>query len=131
MSLIGDQSCHSQQRKKACNIDHRTVSNETHIIYTYLSVVLYNETCPYRPLKGPSNRGLCRQVVLIQRCFSTSEVDNEPTYCGLYRQVVLVRRCFSTTEVDNEPAYCGLYRHVVFIYKWSLKLRQVSLYMRA
>ena len=39
-------------------------------------------------IQGPSNCGLFRQVVLIWRCISTTEVDNEPTYCGLYRQVV-------------------------------------------
>ena len=47
----------------------------------------YRKTCLQLSFTGPSNRGLCRQVVLVQRCFSTTEVDNEPAYSGLYRQV--------------------------------------------
>ena len=43
------------------------------------------------------------------------------------RCMVLVQRCFSTTEVNIEPAYSGLYKQVVFICEWSL--RQVSLYL--
>ena len=50
-----------------------------------------------------------------------------PNDCGLYRQVVLVLRCFNTTEVNNEPAYSGLCTQVVFVCKWSF--RQASLYV--
>ena len=42
-----------------------------------------------------------------------TEVDYVTAYCGLCRQVVLVQRCISMTEVDYVPAYCGLCRQVV------------------
>ena len=37
-----------------------------------------------------------------------------------------MQRCFSTTEVANEPTYSGHCGQVVFCVRWSL--RQVSLY---
>ena len=77
---------------------------------------------------GPNDCGLYRQVVLVQRGFSTTGVNYEPAYHGLCRQVVIVWRYFSTTEVDVEPAYSGHYGQVVFICKWSL--RQVSPYIQ-
>ena len=44
-----------------------------------------------RPLKQPNDGGLCRQVVLIQRCFTITRVTNELAYSGHFRQVVCVR----------------------------------------
>ena len=54
--------------------------------------------------------------------------SSDQAICGLCRQVVLVWRCFSTTEVNNEPAYSGLYGQVVFVCKWSLRQVTVPLY---
>ena len=51
---------------------------------------MYSKTCLQQPLKGPSNCGLCRQVVLVRRCFSTTEVDNEAVHRGSHRQVVFL-----------------------------------------
>ena len=45
-------------------------------------------TCLQQPLKGSSDGGLCRQVVLIQRCISITEVAHGAAYSGHYRQVV-------------------------------------------
>ena len=53
---------------------------------------------------GPAYSGLYRQVVLIQRCISTTEVVHGAAYSGLYRQVVLIQRCISTTEVAYGPS---------------------------
>ena len=49
--------------------------------------------------------GLCRQVVLIQRCSSNTEVAHGAAYSGHYRQVVLIQRCSSNTEVAHGAAY--------------------------
>ena len=38
----------------------------------------------------PVYSGLCRQVVLIQRCSSITEEANVPVYSGLCRQVILL-----------------------------------------
>ena len=67
----------------------------------------------------PSDGGLSRQVVLIQRCVSITEVAHGTAYSGLSRQVVLIQRCVSITEVAHGAAYSGHYRQVVFLYKWS------------
>ena len=48
--------------------------------------------------------GLCRQVVLIQRYISITEVTNGAAYSGLCRQVVLIQRCISITEVTHGAA---------------------------
>ena len=71
----------------------------THIrtyIYAYIHtyITLQCKVLTVKPVYNDHSRdkvrnfGLCRQVVLVQRCLTTTEVDNEPAYCGLYRQVV-------------------------------------------
>ena len=45
------------------------------------------------------------------------------TVCGPYK------RGISIPEVAHGAAYSGLYRQVVFLYKWSLRHVQVSLYV--
>ena len=55
--------------------------------------------------------GLYRQVVLIQRCVSITEVVHGAVCSGLCRQVVLIQRCVSITEVVHGPAYSGLCIH--------------------
>lgn len=52
---------------------------------------------------------------------------NGQATCGLFKQVVLVHKCFSATEVNNEPDCSGLFRQVIFVCKWSL--RHVLLYI--
>ena len=49
-------------------------------------------------------------------------------YCDLCRQVVLVQRCFSATELGNEPVYCGLRVQVVFICEWSHRFSCIEWY---
>ena len=39
------------------------------------------------PLKGPSDCGLCRQVVLVRRCIRIIKVAYGPAYSGLCIQV--------------------------------------------
>ena len=53
------------------------------------------------------------KVLTVKPVYNDHSRDNARNF-GLCRQVVLVQRCLTTTEVDNEPAYCGLYRQVVF-----------------
>ena len=42
-----------------------------------------------KPLKGPSDGGPCRQVVLIQRCISITDVVHGAAHSGHYREVRL------------------------------------------
>ena len=80
---------------------------------------------------GPSDGGLCRQVVLIRKCISISitEVVNEPAYSGHCRQVVLIRKCISITEVVNEPAYSGHCRQVLILHEKSIRLVSLDTYI--
>ena len=48
--------------------------------------------------------------------FNTTEVAHGAAYSGLCRQVVLIQRCINTTEMAHGAAYSGLYRQVVFLY---------------
>ena len=57
------------------------------IVRTYVQQNLSTTT-----LKGPSDSGLCRHVVLVQRCVSITEVDHETAYIGHCRQVDFVYR---------------------------------------
>ena len=77
---------------------HIVRNNYVHIIIICMHVHTVKPAYNNHSCKGPYNCGLCRQVVLVRRCFSRTGVDNEPAYCGLYRQVVLVQRCFSTVS---------------------------------
>jgi hypothetical protein len=46
-------------------------------------------------------------------------VAHEPAYSGLCRQVVLKQRCVDITEVAHGPAYSGCCRVGSFLYWWS------------
>ena len=89
-------------------------------------VPLYSETCLQRPPKGPSDGGLCRQVILVQKCISITEVAHGAAYSGLYRQVVLVQKCISITEVAHGAAYSGLCRQVILIQR-CISITEVAL----
>ena len=67
----------------------------------------------YKDLKGPRDGGLCRQVVLEQRCISIIEVAHGAAYNGLCRQVVLIQGYLSITMVSHGSAYSGQYGPVV------------------
>ena len=102
-----------------------------------INSVLTNEVLLYmylfiRPIKGPSNCALCRQVVLVHRCSSVAEdayLYGQPAI-GLCRQVVLVHRCSSVAEdayVYGQPVI-GLYRQVVLVHRCSSVTEDAYLY---
>ena len=68
---------------------------------------------------------MVRDTVLLGHCvcmqYNLSITTTQgPSDGGLCRQVVLILRYNSITEVVYGAAYSGLYRQVVFLHKWSL-----------
>jgi hypothetical protein len=83
-------------------------------------ILVYSKTCLQQPFKGPRDGGLCRQVVLIKRCFTITNVGTEPANSGHCRQVVFKTGFPTYRRITFEPLYNFKYLKINF-HKFHLK----------
>ena len=86
---------------KALYVDTSSI----HFSSLYPLTCTYSKTCLQQPLKRPSDGGLCRQVVLTQKCIDMTEVACVTDYSGHYRQVVFLMQVLFKTSFTVHT-YC-------------------------